>query len=181
MPRSSPRYILIQKAPAPVPFHPWLSSQPREAFLASSQLHSVSHLPLAWIRRLARVGVNVRTSRQEQGRGGQLPLAGFTGFGRLIDGWYLMTRHVYRASHAPGGLVNVNLLIALLCTTQSSHVCNATHIYRLMKPCWQSLHTTKPHPVERSPMSKPSRPKGHHDTTNFPKRKVRRGRVGRVT
>src|SRR5271155_1640974 len=73
-------------------------------------------------------------------------LAGFSGFGRLIDGWYLVTRHVYRVSHAPGGLVDVNLLIALLCTAQSSHACNATHIYRLMKPCWQSLHTTKPHP-----------------------------------
>lgn len=44
------------------------------------------------------------------------PLAGFSGFGRLTDGWYLVTRHVYRASYAPGGLVDVNLLIALLCT-----------------------------------------------------------------
>jgi hypothetical protein len=50
----------------------------------------------------------IRTSRQEQGRGGQLPLAGFTGFGRLIDGWYLVTRHVYvpcfsRARRTGGG------------------------------------------------------------------------------
>lgn len=114
----------------------------------------------------------------EQGRGGRLPLAGFSGFGRPIDGWYLVTRHVYSASHAPGGLVDVNLLIALLCTAQSSHACNATHIYRLMKPCWQSLHTTKPHPVERSPMSRPGRPKATMTRQTAPKGKVRRDRAG---
>jgi hypothetical protein len=40
----------------------------------------------------------LKPSVLEQGRGGRLPLTGFSGFGWPIDGWYLVTRHVYHAS-----------------------------------------------------------------------------------